>query len=214
VVTALDEVVLLVHGFAAKPLLLSPLQRRIQRVGYQTVRWKYFSLHGSLERHARRLRLDVDRLAEEFPHVHVVGHSMGCIVARLALSYSPAPRVGRVVLIAPPNGGVPLATTFSPLFRPFCSAVCELSHEPHSFVNRLTDPHFLEIGVIAGRFDFLVPPRRTQLTGQKDHICLPGTHNSLLLQKRAANQVISFLRTGGFETRSGGSGGALLHRSA
>lgn len=127
---------------------------------------------------------------------------------------SPAHHVGRVVLIAPPNGGVPLATTFSPLFRPFCSAVCELSHEPHSFVNRLTDPHSLEIGVIAGRFDFLVPPRRTQLAGQKDHICLPGTHNSLLLQKRAANQVISFLRTGRFEARSGGSSGALQRRSA
>ena len=123
--TVLDEVVLLVHGFAAKPLLLSPLQRRIQRVGYQTVRWKYFSLQGSLERHARRLRLDIDQLTERFPFVHLVGHSMGCIVVRLALSYPPAPRVGRVVLIAPPNCGVPLATTFSPLFRPFCSAVCE-----------------------------------------------------------------------------------------
>ena len=37
--------------------------------------------------------------------------SMGSIVARLALSYSPKPRVRRVVLIAPPNGGV------SPAFR-------------------------------------------------------------------------------------------------
>lgn len=198
-----DEIVMVIHGFAGKPFLMSLLEHRLRRRGYATIKWSYFSLYGSLERHARRLHADLEGMAKTGRKIHIVAHSMGSVVSRLALSYGLLPGLGRIVLIAPPNHGLRAARICSPLFRSFCSAVGELSDRPNSFVNQLTTPDGLEIGVIAARFDLLVPLRSTKLPTQTDHICLCATHNSLLLQREAAECVISFLATGHFRSADG-----------
>jgi pimeloyl-ACP methyl ester carboxylesterase len=193
-----DEVVVVIHGLAPKPMMMSLLMHRLRRGGYATVQWKYFSLYGSLARHARRLHADLEQMSSDGRKVHIVAHSMGSVVSRLALSYGLPPKMGRIVLIAPPNQGVRLARICSPLVRSFCPAIGELSDRSDSFVNQLTTPAGLEIGVIAGQFDTLVPLCSTRLASQTDHVSLPATHNSLLFQRRAAEQVFSFLADGRF----------------
>ena len=82
------DTVILVHGLGQTTLGMMLLERRLKRQGYAVVRWGYRSWWGSLLNHAARLREEINkRLAStQTGKVHFVGHSMGSIVIRKALS--------------------------------------------------------------------------------------------------------------------------------
>lgn len=193
------ELVVLVHGLACNRLVMRGLERHLQSDGYRTHCWGYPSLRGSVDDHARRLRCQLDIFAEQSDVVHFVAHSMGSIVTRRALCQRPLPQVGRIVLIAPPNRGSPWAGLAAPLVRRVCPSIGELSNRADSFVNCIPATENLNIGVIAARFDVLVPGASTIIASQADHISLPATHISLLFQTSAARQVRAFLASGAFE---------------
>lgn len=195
------ELVVLVHGFAANRLLMSYLERRLRRSGYATFNWGYGSFLGSLEKHARRLQDALKNAADKADILHLVAHSMGTSVARLALSHERLPTVGRLVLLAPPNRGCPAARVVGPLCRRLCPALSQLSDRPDSLINQMAPPQDVSCGVISARFDWLVPQASTHLSGQADHICISGTHSSLLFQPETARQIGSFLSTGMFSRR-------------
>lgn len=192
------ETVVLVHGFGANRMLMRPMERRLQRLGYATLNWGYPSLVGSLERHARRLREELEKVDEQAQVFHLVGHSMGAIIARLAQSYGALPNLRRTVLIAPPNRGTPVARWFGPLLRSFCPAVWELADHHESFVNSRLPDSSAATAVIQAQYDWMVPSNSVDLEGQDDHICLRATHGSVLFQREAALQIHRFLSTGRF----------------
>lgn len=74
-----------------------------------------------------------------------------------------------------------------------------MSDHDNSFVSRLPSPNFVDIGIIAARFDALVPVASTHLDGERQHVILNATHNSLLLSRTAANHILAFIATGRFE---------------
>ena len=174
------------------------LERRLQRLGYTTLNWSYPSAIGSLEKHAKQFRLLIEEYSLSETRVHIVAHSMGAIVARLAISYGPLCNLGRVVLLAPPNLGSPVARILGPLFWPICPAVSQLSSHPNSFVNQLEESHDFKVGIISAQFDILVPFRNTPLDTQSEFICLAATHNSLLFQKNVVEHIDSFLSNATF----------------
>ncbi len=194
-----NELVVLVHGFGSKRLLMWCLERRMQRAGFATHNWGYMSYFGDLQRHARRLRDKLETLVDQTETVHIVAHSMGAIVSRLALSYGPISQFGRFVMLAPPNRGAPVARYFSSLVRPICPALSQLSDRPDSFVNQMAGCDDLDIGIISARFDFTVPSRSTALDGQLSPFEISATHSSMLFQKETARQIQSFLSTGRFQ---------------
>jgi alpha-beta hydrolase superfamily lysophospholipase len=197
-VTPTHELVVLVHGLAAGPSWMRPLARFLERQGYRTHCWRYASLTGSLQVHARRLREVLgDCMARATP-VHLVAHSMGSIVTQLALAGRSWPDLGRVVLLAPPNHGSPVARLLAPFARRLCPVVAELSSHPASLVRRMKPPCGVQVGTIRARYDLLVPGSSTMLDGQQDSICFRATHTSLLLQRSVARQVHAFLATGRF----------------
>lgn len=193
------ELVVLVHGFGSNRLLMWYLQRRLQRDGFETHNWGYMSYFGNLQRHARRLRDKLEDLVGQTDTIHIVAHSMGAIVARLALSYGTIPQLGRFVMLAPPNRGCPAARYFSSLGRHICPAVSQLSDRPNSFVNQMARCDDLDIGIISARFDFTVPSPNTALDGQLASFEIAATHSSMLFQKETARQIQSFLSTGRFQ---------------
>ncbi len=195
--------VVLVHGFLSHRALLAPLGRRLRRIGYDRIRnWGYLSTSGRLEDIATQLRAELEHQGKDGGPVHVVTHSMGALLARLALAREPASAgfsVGRVVMIAPPSQGSPLARVCAPLLGWLLPALPRISDRADSFVHRVPVPAGLEAGVIAGRWDVLATPVAcTHMEGQTDHTCIRGTHLSLPLQKNTARQVHSFLSAGRF----------------
>lgn len=194
-----QELVVLVHGLGCNSLVMRGLERALRSDGYQTYCWGYQSLRGQVDEHAWRLRCQLEELAERNEVIHFVAHSLGSIVTRRALYHRSLPQLGRIVLIAPPNRGSPWAGLAPPLVHRVCPAIGQLSNRPGSFVNCIPATEDLEVGVIAARYDLLVPGASTIIPGQTDHISLTGTHTSLLFQPSAARQVRAFLAEGAFE---------------
>lgn len=152
--------------------------------------------------HATRLSQELQRLAHssQIRCVHLVTHSMGSVIARAAIHESglesrwPS-KVGRIVMLAPPNGGSRL--TRIPL-GPFASSfpqLCELSEAPGSYVRRLPPLQRMSVGVIAAARDFVVAVESTHLAGQLDHAVLATTHQRLISHPEAIEMSIRFLQS-------------------
>ena len=190
-----SETVVLVHGLAAKRLVMAILRNSLARSYGDVVNWGYPSLWSPIERHGRELAKLLRRLEEAGgERIHLVTHSMGGIVARLALAeYTPS-RLGRFVMIAPPNRGSHIASRFAPLLGRVCPPIRQLADHDESFVRSLPLPS-CELGVIAARSDWMVRELNTHLGCERDHIVVPGLHSSLLWRRETADQVRNFLET-------------------
>jgi triacylglycerol lipase len=180
-------------------VLLEPLRRGLARQGYRAVSWHYPSLRGSIESHATQLAAKARELddATAIERLHFVGHSMGAIVVRSALAMHKPRKLGRVVLLAPPNHGARLADLALRFFGRWPSAAKELSSHPGSYVNGLEPAAGLDCGIIAASWDHAVSLASTHLPGERDHITLRGLH-TLPLHWRTPAQVAHFLREGCF----------------
>jgi len=185
-------------------VLLEPLRRALARRGYRAVNWRYPSLRGSIEKHAAQLAAEAKQLDEEdgVARLHFVGHSMGAIVVRSALALHRPRKLGRVVLLAPPNHGARLADFALRLFGRWPPAARELCSRPTSYVNGLPAAADLDCGIIAAAWDHAVALASTHLPGERDHIVLRGLH-TLQLHRHTPAQVGHFLRQGRFLRATG-----------
>ncbi len=119
---------------------------------------------------------------------------MGSIVTRAALERARLQNLGRVVLLAPPNAGSPVARLASIFVGWLSTPTRELSDDALSYVNQLRSSHTAEVGIIAARYDFLVPLKNTHLVHESMHVTLRATHNSLLFSRLACQHIVDFLR--------------------
>jgi pimeloyl-ACP methyl ester carboxylesterase len=199
---ASGETVVLVHGLGGSGMLMWPLARRLGQAGYSTQNWAYRSYSQTIQRHADQFRqrlgeLDAD---PQVSRLHLVTHSMGTIVARCALAEGQPTKLGRWVMLAPPNHGSPVATFWGPKLRWCVPVIDQLAKRSDSFVNLLPQPDRIEFGVIAASMDWMVGSGNSCLPCQRDYIVLPATHTSLLFRRRSADETIEFLSTGRFST--------------
>lgn len=198
------EIVSLVHGFLANRTMLSLLAHRLGRRGYQPRPWGYWNMCCSILVHAERYAAELERYDAD-PAVgtlHLVTHSMGGIVARAALERYRPRKLGRFVMLAPPNRGSFVATAAVGAFGRFFRPVAELTTAPDSLVNSLAAPWGVEIGVIAAGHDALVAASSTDPGVPHDHVTIPCLHSSLLFRRDAAELVADFLATGSFPDSS------------
>lgn len=194
------EHVALVHGYLANKYMLAVLASRLRRRGFGTTPWGYWNIQCSLLVHAERFSRQLQALDADpaIGTIHLVTHSMGGIVARAALDRFRPRKLGRVVMLAPPNRGSFVATRAVGTFGRFLRPVTELSTVPDSLVNLLPTPEGLDIGVIAAKHDALVSEESTHPDVPHAHITLPTWHTGLLFNRTAADLVADFLATGNF----------------
>ena len=190
--------VVLVHGFCANRFVMWPLAHLLRRKGFRVRQWSYNSFFEPVATHAKRLSDFLGAIQKNERCFHVVAHSMGAIVTRSALHQCEQQNLGRLVFLAPPNGGSPIARIASKWFGRVLPPLDDLSDARTSYVNQLACGTDLEIGIIAARFDVLVPAQNTHLPEEKGHVVLNATHNSLLFSRAVGGLTANFLNTGSF----------------
>ena len=207
-----SQAVVLVHGLASSQMLMKPLSWRLQRYGYRARTWGYTSILHSIEHHGRRLAKFLRRLDEDsrVDSLHLVTHSMGCIVARYAFQQFLPRKTRRIVMLAPPNKGSHVASSLSRYLGLVCKPLDQLRDTEGSFVKKLEGVDRLEVGIIAASRDYVVPLSSTRVDWQDDHMVISAMHTDLLFRRETARQVHQFLQEGRFS----GSGQAPCNTTA
>jgi pimeloyl-ACP methyl ester carboxylesterase len=194
--------VIFIHGLAAPRSSMALLAYRVRIAGYRVSSFGYPSIWRHIEifsdRFAEHIQSIVDQ--DDLDEVNIVAHSLGSIVTRHALREHAFTKLHRVVFLAPPNQGSPVARRFAPWLGRICPPLHQLSDHSESFVNQLEDPQGVSVGIIAAKWDHLVPIENTKLANQADHIVMKGMHTGLLFRRSVAEQVLHFLADGKFHT--------------
>lgn len=194
------ELVVLVHGMGRTPVSMSLLARALKREGYHVLNWGYSSRCCSVAQLGQRLTVDLRAYrGSEWDRVHFVGHSLGTVIIRWVLANDTiSQRVGRVVMLAPPNQGSHKADLTAKRFGRFLKPLPELQTTPTSTARLLVVPSHVAVGVIAGKYDGKVSIAETHLKGEAAHIIVPASHSFLMLRSDVKTLTIRFLRTGSF----------------
>jgi hypothetical protein len=127
---------------------------------------------------------------------------MGGIIARKVLLEHEFDRLGRFVMLAPPNQGSFVARHLSPYLNWLAPTLSELSDAPDSYVNQLGNPLLhknLELGIIEAARDRVIAPGRVLLEGYKDLAQVDGHHGILSWYPQTMQLVCNFLSFGRFQ---------------
>ena len=147
--------------------------------------------------------------------IHFVTHSLGGILVRSYFKRHEPSRLGRVVMLGPPNQGSEVVDTMGSwwLFRKLNGpAGNQLGTDNESTPNMLGPVDF-ELGVIAGdrsinwinsmmiegADDGKVSIKRTKVDGMKEHMVVHATHPYLMKNDEVIEETICFLKTGSFK---------------
>jgi pimeloyl-ACP methyl ester carboxylesterase len=212
--TAIDTVVC-VHGFWSHGTGMYLIKRRLEReFGYRALLFSYRSVHGTLDANANALARFIDQ--QNVDGVHIVGHSLGGVLALRMLANEVDAPPGRVVCLGSPLTGSRAADFLSA--REWAEKIIGRSL-PAGVVQEAANEwasHLCEqrdIGVIAGNVplgfgrlvadfdednDGTIAVSETRLVGAKDHLVMPVSHKGMLVSSDVADQAGSFLKRGEF----------------
>lgn len=205
----MSEHIILLHGLWMRGFALALLDKRLAEAGFVVDRFDYMSVVSSQERIVERLHQDMQRHVPDA--VHLVGHSLGGLLALKACRDAAGLPPGRIVCLGSPLKGSAAARGFAGFGH---GGEALLGH------NRELLEHGMErwdgtreVGMIAGRVpiglgamlahmegehDGTVAVAETQLPGLADHCVVETSHTGLLLSGDAAQQVVHFLQNGRF----------------
>lgn len=202
------EHVILLHGIWMRGITMLPLARRLRAAGFSVETIDYPSVVGTWTDTATRLRRHWLGLAGRT--VHVIGHSLGGMLAvQVAVDQADLP-AGRIVCLGSPLNGSAAA---SRLMR-VPGGRWLLGQSAPVLDNGLARwPGARPLGIIAGNrplglgsllgglprpHDGTVSVEETRLAGADAHCIVETSHNGLLFSAEVASLAANFLREGRF----------------
>jgi pimeloyl-ACP methyl ester carboxylesterase len=215
-VSVASEAVILLHGLARTDDSMAHMAEVLQAEGYAVLNVDYPSREAEIESLAATVieQALMDDRVMAADKIHFVTHSMGGILVRQFLQTNVIDRLGRVVMLGPPNRGSEGVDQlgdyqlFDAINGP---AGKQLGTGTNSVPNRLGPVNF-ELGVIAGDRsinwinsgmiegpdDGKVSVASTKVEGMKEHLVLHVTHPYLMKNTQVIRETVCFLRTGRF----------------
>lgn len=211
-----NECVILLHGLGRSHHSMSKIEKVLKESGYMVWNKSYDTnakpiKQMSQETIGRGLEYCAQQKAKK---IHFVTHSLGGILVRAYLQDVAIDKLGRVVMLAPPNQGSELVDVLQP-YRLYAfitgPAGQEMGTQPKSLPNQLK-PIDAEIGVIAGNFssdpwfsafipgedDGKVSVERAKLAEMKDFVVMDAGHTFIMRNDQVIAQIVTFLRRGAF----------------
>jgi pimeloyl-ACP methyl ester carboxylesterase len=207
--------VVCVHGVWSYGVSMYLVKRRLEKEhGMRVLLFDYPSVRGTLDENAEELADFIH--SEGLDATHLIGHSLGGVIALRMLAQDDAAVPGRLVCLGAPLTGSRAADFLSRqdwaqqiLGHSLRTGVVhEAANEWGSHVCKERD-----VGIIAGTLqlgfgklianldgehDGTVAVSETKLEGAKDHLCIRVSHSGLLVSSDVADQAAAFLKRGEF----------------
>jgi hypothetical protein len=190
---------------------MEPMARALRSGGFSTLSIPYPSARLPVAVLTKLVRVEVEKISGDGP-VHFITHSLGGIVLRALLSEEVSWKTGRIVMLAPPNGGseiVDWAAEHPLLKRVLGPAGGELG--TRGLPSRLPSlPANLETAVIMGNRcsipvfkkllapenDGIVSAEKGRIDGLRGFSVIPADHTFIQMHPEAIRLSLHFLKTG------------------
>lgn len=200
--------VVLVHGLWMNALAMVPLARRLNRCGFDVLRFGYRSVRRGLRENAKLL---AQRCKSTGGRISLVGHSLGGLLILAMLDAHRDVEVKRVVLAGSPY--VNIASAHGLGRFAWGNDVMGRSIEEWLQGPRPPVPDGVEIGVVAGDISLglgrlfvpLAPPNdgvvlldETRVPGAREWIVVHTSHSGMLVSAEVGRAICAFLKHGSF----------------
>jgi triacylglycerol lipase len=209
VVKGACETVILLHGQGRTSVSMLLLKERLKASGYETALYGYNVFSNTLDEITSAL---ITQVKEETtcPTYHLVGHSLGNIVARngFADRFAYPAGMGKIVMIAPPNKPAELAKQLrdSKIYH-WLTGDSGQKLGDEQLYSTLPVPS-VPFGIIAGTesytgllnepSDGVVLVESTKLNGMADWVAVSRTHTYIINGEDTFHHVVHFLKNGQF----------------
>jgi len=209
------ETVICVHGYLSHGAGMYLIKRRLEREYDMRVSlFNYPSVRGNLDENAAALATFIR--GQNVDVAHIIGHSLGGVLALRMHANHPDFLRGRVVCLGSPLTGSRAASYLHEL--EWAEDIIGRS-VPDAMINQTANEwaaHVAEIrdiGVIAGTVplgfgrlvanfdednDGTIGVSETRLDGAKDHLIMPVSHKGMLVSAGVADQAAAFIKRGEF----------------
>jgi triacylglycerol lipase len=185
------DVVVLVHGFFASAGVFRPMRQHLETISGARVASFTHAPGAGIERIARSLARIVDRIPHDC-RVHLVGHSLGGLVARWYVQeLGGHARVAQTISLGSPFGGTERARRFRFLVGADLCRTSPLLARLRARAHEHDVPH---TSVVADA-DAMIVPRESAVFPRGDVLVLAGRgHNSLLFDPESITHVVDRVR--------------------
>lgn len=211
-----SEAIILLHGLARTSRSMNKAAKLLAAYGYKIINVDYPSRSADIRALSQQYIAQALKQCEtdEVKKIHFLTHSMGGILLRDFLVGQRIDKLGRVVMLAPPNQGSEVVDKLGS-WRLFYylngPAGLQLGTGNNSIPNQLGPVNF-QLGVIAGNKtvnpflsrlipganDGKVSVSRAQVEGMKDFIVMPYSHSFIMQREAVIEQVLHFIQQGCF----------------
>ncbi|MES9941359.1 MAG: alpha/beta fold hydrolase [Candidatus Thiodiazotropha sp. 6PLUC2] len=214
-----NECVVLLHGLGRSSLSLGLIEEALEEQGYHVWNESYPSLTQSVnEVTAPAIESGLAFCnSKQSEKIHFVTHSLGGILVRYYLQDHQIDKLGRIVMLAPPNKGSEITDEMKDdiFYKMILGPAGQvLGTDDNSLPNKLK-PIDGEIGIIAGekegatwflpeipgKDDGKVAVERTKMLEMKDFLLVKAEHMFIMRDDEVIRQVVFFLHHGVFDRK-------------